>query len=78
MHPSVRCYSFYAPPLPGEMSDKVIKQLQDRQAGGGMPHAFTRSVYAASLPSMRLQSVLDLHTGCVNHVAFNDAGMPSY
>ena len=57
------------------MSTAVIRQVQDRQAGGGMPHAFTRSVYAASLPSMRLQSVLDLHTGCVNHVAFNDAGM---
>jgi hypothetical protein len=57
------------------MVGTVIRQLQDRQLGAhGLQHAFTRSVYAASLPSMRLQSILDLHTGCVNHVSFNDTG----
>ena len=57
------------------MVSTVIRQLQDRQSGAhGLPHAFTRSVYTASLASMRLHSILDLHSGCVNHVSFNDTG----
>lgn len=50
----------------------VLRQIRDREAG--LHGSIKPDTYRASLPAMRMNASLELHTGCVNHVSFNESG----
>ena len=50
----------------------VLQQVRHREAG--LHGNIKNDTYRASLPAIRLNASLELHTGCVNHVSFNESG----
>ena len=58
-----------------DMVAAVLQQVRDREAG--LHGTIKPDIYRASLPAMRLNATLEMHTGCVNHVSFNESGIAS-